>query len=175
MAHIENRRQRRFAGPVGSIGIVILVSVGCGSADANLHEVFGTKQVLEAVKSAERVEACRLAPESYHKASLAEYDFIGDPVRVSEADADALVAVLVDPATYLFDMAKGCLPVYGVGVRFIAGAEEVTVLFCFECDILTVYRGDQEVGGEDFDPARARFVAIMQRIFPKDEAIQALE
>ena len=165
---------RRFGACSFWTAIVLCWVLGCSSESADLNAVFGTKQVLDVVKRAERVEAFRLAPESFNKRSLAEYDIVGDPVPVSEADAEALAAILTDPATYKFDIAKGCDPEYGVGVRFLAGNEKVTVLFCFECDILTVYRGDAAVGGEDFDPARGRLVALVQRVFPDDEELREL-
>ena len=72
-------------------------------------------------------------------------------------------------------MAKGCEPVFGVGVTFARGEQSVDVLFCFECDILAVYQGGRGVGDEDFDPARTRLVRLVKKFFPADDVIQQLK
>jgi hypothetical protein len=147
-------------------------ATGCGKHGARLDEVFGSPSASDTVRHVDQIEAFRLAPASYYKASLAEYETVGKAVDVSGEDADRLVAILTDTGTYDFDIAKGCEPVYAVGVRFVAGDEAVTVLFCFECDILTVYEGDQVVGSGNFDAAHRNLAEIIKRIFPDDEGLR---
>jgi hypothetical protein len=85
-----------------------------------------------------------------------------------------LAALLLDPRSYVWNEAKGCDPLYGVRLEFKRKDETVDVIFCFECDILTVYHNGVAGSGEDFDPIRPALVPLMKEIFPKDGEIQSL-
>jgi hypothetical protein len=50
----------------------------------------------------------------------------------------------------------------------------VDVVFCFQCDILSVYQNGVAVASEDFDPIRPALVPLMKKLFPKDGEIQSL-
>jgi hypothetical protein len=94
---------------------------------------------------------------------------------VAEVDRVTLRDLLLDEGSYELEMAKGCEPVFGVGVSFMLGEQVVDILFCFECDILAVYQDGKVVGDEDFDPARTRLVRLVKKFFPDDNVIQQLK
>ncbi len=67
----------------------------------------------------------------------------------------------------------------GVGYRVWRGDEAVEVVLCFSCDELLVLSpkgadGSVHRAAEDFDPARARLVALAKQEFPADQDIQSL-
>ena len=152
---------------------VALTGSGCSSGD--LKDVFGNKQAMATVKNATSVKAYRLSPGSDFQKSLSDYKIAAGPVDVPDDLAAQLRQILLDATIYRWDEGKMCEPVYGIRIQFSEGDSTVDVLFCFECDILAVYHDGKVVGGEDFDDARSRLVAIVQKLFPDDEAIQSLE
>lgn len=93
---------------------------------------------------------------------------------VSAMQVDRFRAVLGDPKTYRFDSAKGCIPNYGVRVRF-ESVGTIEVNLCFECDVLAVTRDGKVVGGEDFDGGSNELRALVKELFPDDPAIQRLK
>ena len=155
---------------------------GCRQADdppavnfKKLKPVFGSQQVIDAIQSSTTAQAYRLAEESFYEQELSNYDRVGDSIEVAAADRVRLQKVLLDENSYELNSAKGCEPVFGVGLSFLTDKRTVDVLFCFQCDILVVYDNGKEVGGEDFDPVRPQLVAVMKNIFPGDEVIQQLK
>jgi hypothetical protein len=131
-------------------------------------------EVAALVKSPATVTAYRLSEGSTYRAKVADYKTMGDPVDVDGETKKQLAEVLIDPRAYLWDVAKGCDPLYGVRLEFKRKNETVDVVFCFECSILSVYRQGEAVASEDFDPIRPPLVAVMKKIFPKDGEIQSL-
>lgn len=148
---------------------------GCGCSSGDLKDVFGNEQAMATVKNATSVKAYRLPPGSYFQESLKDYKIVAGSVDVSDNIVSQLRKILLDASIYGWEFAKGCEPDYGVRIQFSDNDNTVDVLFCFECDILAVYHNGKVVGGEDFDNARSRLVAIVQKLFPDDEAIQSLE
>ncbi|MEE2989884.1 MAG: hypothetical protein VX715_04680 [Planctomycetota bacterium] len=140
-----------------------------------LLAVFGNQQVIETVWAASEVHAYRLADASFYQDDVSSYERSGEAVTLSEADRLQLRDLLLDEESYELEMAKGCEPVFGVGVTFARGEQRVDVLFCFECDILAVYQDGKGVGDEDFDPARTRLVKLVKKFFPADDVIQQLK
>ena len=140
-----------------------------------LEPLFGPGNAQLVVAKPTTVRAYRLADDSFYQADVADYEVISGPVDVGDELAMQAAALLLDPDSYLWDAAKGCEPVYGVRLEFVQGETTVDVAFCFDCDILSVYTQGKAVGGEDFDNIRPQLVGIMQKIFPKDEAIQSLK
>jgi hypothetical protein len=103
------------------------------------------------------------------------FEAISGPVPVDAATAAELRAIFADDSIYDWERAKGCEFDPGVAIRFTKTSASLDVLLCFHCDELAVYRGTTRVGGEDFDVARPRLVAIAKRLFPADDKIQALK
>jgi len=72
-----------------------------------------------------------------------------------------------------------CLPRPGVCVRFRQGSQVVDLLFCFECDLVSLAPTGQL--GEriqdrwiDFRVKRSPFTELVKEIFPNDAAIQGI-
>jgi hypothetical protein len=167
---------------------LLLLALGClltgchdepvGKAVVSSKElllIFGSQEVIDVVRASTDVHAYRLAEPGYYEADLVSYDRAGEPVRVAEVDRVMLRDLLLDEGSYELELAKGCEPVFGVGVSFVAREQAVDILFCFECDILAVYQDGKVVGDEDFDPARTRLVRLVKKFFPDDNVIQQLK
>lgn len=165
-----------------TLTILLLLLGGCqrpaeqpAVSSQELLAVFGSQQVIDTVHAASEVHAYRLADSSFYEDELSSYERSGEALTVSEADRLQLRDVLLDKESYELEMAKGCEPVFGVGVTFVKGERSVDVLFCFACDILVVYQDGKVVGDEDFDPARTRLVRLVKNFFPTDDVIQQLK
>ena len=141
---------------------------------SQLLPIFGSQQVIDIVQASTDVHAYRLADAGYYQDDLADYEHAGEPVRVPGADREILRDLLLDEGSYELEMAKGCEPVFGLGVSFARGEQAVDILFCFQCHILAVYQDGRAVGDEDFDPARTRLVTLVKKFFPNDGVIQQL-
>ena len=147
---------------------------GCGRPGGNLTAVFGSEYGIATIRNATTVKAFRIkSPAAQHEV-LSDYEMITGPLDVSESAASELRELLLDPAIYGWDTAKGCIPDFGVRIQFQRESDTVDVLLCFECDILTVFHIGKYVGGEDFDEAHSEFVAILKGLFKDDEVIQGL-
>ena len=93
------------------------------------------------------MKAFRLAsPSDYHE-SLSDYETTAGPIDVADAAASQLRTLLLDPSAYDWESAKGCIPDYGIRIQFQHETDEVDVLLCFACEILTVYYNGKVVGG----------------------------
>ena len=141
---------------------------------SELLSIFGSEQGIDIVQASTDVHAYRLADGSYYQDDLADYERAGEPVPVPEVDQVTLRDLLLDEGSYELEMAKGCEPVFGVGMSFASGGKAVDILFCFQCDILVVYQDGRAVGDEDFDPARTRLVTLVKKFFPNDNVIEQL-
>ena len=117
---------------------------------------------------------CQQAPETA-TTSQAVLKVLGGETVVDIIRSASLKRVLLDQQSYELLSAKGCEPIFGVGVTFEKGADTVDVLFCFQCDILVVYHHDEDVGGEDFDPVRPTLISVMKQTFVDDDVIQGLQ
>ena len=83
--------------------------------------------------------------------------------------------LLIDPDTYLWNVAKSCEFMPGVVLRLADAKTQVDVLICFSCDELEIYTNGKRAGHEDFDPRRADLLHVAKKLFPKDEKIQSLK
>ena len=140
-----------------------------------LKKLFGSAQAIDTIQNAETVNSYLLSPPSRYQKSFSDYKIAGDPVKLNDEQTSRLRAVLLSEKTYVWDVAKACEPLYGVRVEFQHESQSVDVLFCFECDILTVYENEKVADGEDFDPARDAFVTIFKEVFPEDDVVQSLK
>lgn len=151
--------------------------VGCGKDAVVIDQVF-TPAGTVVVGNAVRVEASRIErPVSDAAAEqLSNYKQLSEPIPVNASLATKLVKALTDPNTYSYlSDDKACLFNPGVRITFEDDrGESLDVLFCFECDVIAVYRDDKCVGGEDCDDGRAGLLDIMKQIFPNDPAIHAI-
>lgn len=164
-----------------ALALTLLAATGCrkGRADWRITQLFGGLGSVEVLKSPSRVEAFRIASEPGEapadRTSIGHYPATSAAVEVDAETSKELSTLLLDPDTYDFLRAKGCEFVPGVGLRLYREPSRVDIALCFSCDELMIFREGRRVGFEDFDAARPRLVAIVKRLFPDDEAIQALE
>lgn len=157
------------------VAVVLALTSGCTSRTEAYETVFGGEDAAAAVRDATTVEAYRLVAPSYFQQTLDKYEMASGPVPVPANLADQLKQLLLDPGSYDFTIAKGCVPDHGVRIEFVDGKRKIDVLLCFECRILSVYDNGQSAGGEDFDPINRQLIAIVKQLFPNDQAIQELQ
>jgi hypothetical protein len=155
--------------------VLTLAIAGCG--DPKFSKTWGSLE--STVRGATAVEAQLLDNpyDSEMDRSKIEYDWWkwkvkGKPVVVDAATAKQLADALLDEKSYYRGPPKACMPMPGVRVQFVKGAQTVVVLFCLECSMIFV-RGADHLGGDDYDPAKSGIVAAMKKIFPNNAAIQA--
>jgi hypothetical protein len=163
-------------------GLTLLLLTGCADTDPRVAALFGGQPTLDALKTAKSIEALRIDPKNYDetklndgKTGIAGYKITSEPVELSADQIKALVAILANPGTYSFDIAKGCEFQPGVALRTTAGKQEVIILLCYGCNELEIYVGGKKVGYEDTDNARGKLVALAKELFPKDDEIQSLK
>ena len=153
---------------------------GSGAVDARVVKLFGGQANIDAMQAADRAELYRIELRQPGGASegsplIAGYPMISGPHRIDERTQTEIVGLLLDSATYDFQMAKSYEFVPGVVVRFDLPGKSLDVVICFSCDELQIQVNGQRVGHEDFDNARGRLLAAVKRLLPEDAAIQKLE
>lgn len=137
-------------------------------------KLFG-KGAVEVLAKPDKVNAYRLPKKSYQVKTVKEFKMTTGPVALEKSLFSETSRVLLDSKSYQWDVAKGCLPDYGVRMEFIQGDKTADVFFCFGCDILTLYYQGKPIGGEDFDIVRPKLVSIVKKIFKDDKLIQELD
>lgn len=115
-----------------------------------------------------------VASGDYAGANAADYPVTKDLGSLPGDQIPELVSVLVDPKTYEWDHNKGCIVTPGVKLSFHSDGHRVDVLFCFECDILVVYRDGQYSSAGNFDFGRPQLVDFLKANFPHEPLIQSL-
>ncbi len=164
--------------------LLLILAIGCSArltpdrlrpvTSRVIEEVFGGSANYDIVKNSTSVTTCRMKvkPETLENN---EYSYDLRPFTlVSESQANQLRRILESPDAYEFDIAKGCIPRYGVKTRFEMPAGIVDVDFCFECGILTICRDGKSVGGGVFDPSKPLLVELVKQWFPEDAEIRSL-
>jgi hypothetical protein len=151
---------------------------------SKVAELFGGSDAFAILQQPSKVEAYRLngirgggSLTGYGQSKvLDDYAVISGPVPVPQELARQLASVLMSYNTYGWNYGKACDPIYGARLGFVdKEGHSVDVVFCFECDILAVYRDGKLVRGKDFDAARPHFVRAMKILFPQDKAMQSLK
>jgi hypothetical protein len=139
-------------------------------------KVFGGADTFRIFNTAETVTVSRLAPPA--KQGEDEFDptkyRVTATVPVPPATVQRLRAIFRNPSIYQLDSAKACIPHFGVRFTFQTREGIVALDLCFECAIFAVTRDGKPAGGEDFDSAAPRLLAISRALFPKDKALQEL-
>ena len=152
----------------------------CGRAGltSDVVALYGGKPNILAIQRPERVEAFRVQPEPSPIGSAAAmvgpHLATAGPVKVGDSALAELRSVLLDDATYMWDIAKACEFMPGVGFRFHESSAPLEVALCFSRDELAIWRAGRKLGSEDFDHARPRLVALVKQLFPDDPQLQSL-
>lgn len=160
-----------------ALGYVLLLSYLHYQGDAKIQQIFGGSQGISALNHAEQMQAFRVeAPPERNNSSNALEDFpiIKGPVAISQSDAQELLATLQDRNSYLWDLTKGCIIIPGVRFDFIHGNDRLSVLVCFQCDMVVNYLNGKIVGGGNTEKVRPILVRIARSLFPDDPKIQSL-
>jgi hypothetical protein len=161
-----------------ALGYILLLAYLHYQGNADLRRIFGGVNGLATLKHADRIEAYRIkTPDNginWNDASLLSFPTLNGPVSVSQIDAQTLVATLTDRNSYYWNARNGCIPVPAVRLDFVRGNDRLSVLLCFECDMLENFYNDKFVGGQNFDNVRPTLVQIVHKLFPDDPRIQLL-
>ena len=95
-----------------------------------------------------------------------EYPIVRDLGAVDKSQTSEFMDILLDTRSYDWsDGAVGCILIPGVRVAFSDGRRRIDILFCFECEILTVYVDGDPFSGADFTEGRGRIAAWFARNF----------
>jgi hypothetical protein len=163
-----------------ALGYILLLTYLHYQETAPLRRVFGGSAGWSILTDADRVEAYRIgqlpdkSSEAFSRAQIADFPILKGPVAVPATHVDTLKLTFQDFDTYGWKFAKGCIPSPGVRLDFIRSEQRLSVLLCFECDILSSYIDGKHVGGEDFDHARPVLVRTVRSLFPDDPIIQSI-
>jgi hypothetical protein len=165
-----------------AFGYVLLLAYlhyqgGSDIEDPDIQRLFGGPAGATTLKYVDRVEAYLIDDHAVAKegaVGLLRYPISKGPMLVSSPDATALKRALLDRNSYVWDVHKACMPAYGVRLDFIRSDHQVSVLLCFECEILSTYLDGKFVSVEDFDGARPTLGRIVRSTFPDDPKIQLL-
>jgi serine protease inhibitor len=140
-----------------------------------MKTLFGDKEAMNVVAKPTKVQAYRLADDSFTKPTVKDFKMKYGPVAVDDALAKSMSQLLLDDKSYKWNTGKNCDPSFGVRLEFIQGDKTTDVLICFDCDILGVYVNGKSVGEADFDNVHTPFAKLVKRMFPKDQEIQDLK
>jgi len=166
--HVFNREL--FTGPPLTVTNAAALLGPLPSPQQVVQDFLGGQAAYTAVANPDRVSAWLLSSSP----DAPETKTIRSPVMVlNPATAPLLSQALTDFNSYAWLRDKGCTPDYGVGLRFSKGAENVDVLWCYNCDHLQViYNGRS--ADKDCDAARPALVRAIQSVFPNDPVIRSL-
>jgi len=149
------------------------------SGDAAVSRLLGGEENVAMIRHSDSARATRLEwrePTANAPANIVD-DFpeIGDAVPLSAETVGRLAGELLDPAAYQWYAVRGCIPIYGVRVRFSRGSDSLDVYFCMECDLLAFVRNGRMVGAAAVGSrAHNLFAASFKSAFPQDPVIQGI-
>ena len=143
---------------------------------SDVVELYGGAASFAILNKPDNVVAYRLTPFLLESdpMTLSDFPISKGPIAVHDEIAVKLAVALSDPRSYWWDLAKLCVPTYGVRLTFEADGGALDILLCFECNILAIFSDGTEIGGEDFDYMRPVLVQAVKQIFPDDVELQAL-
>ncbi len=144
---------------------------------SSVTRMYGGADGLRTVTQPTKVEAFRLKPNfKYDDTAFTDpnnnYDVIAGPVSVPENIVNELGTSLVSTQSYEWDIAKGCMPQFGVRLSFQRESDQMDVYLCLDCQILSVMRNGSVTGGGNFDPMNATLVRVAKSLFPNDPEIK---
>jgi hypothetical protein len=104
----------------------------------------------------------------------------GALVGLSPQQIQIIQNLLGKPSSYHWGIGNNCIPDYGVLFNFRLQGHDVHVAFCFKCNLIGVFDGDDDSAEQinikdQFDPMRSQLIALAKEIFPNDKEIQGLK
>jgi len=130
----------------------------------------GGQEVLAAVRSAPAVQVQRVDspdPSTYAEGERPPILELGKPFPVPAEAAAELRKILTEGRTYLAPP-KRCRFRANVRYLFEGTGSPVSLVLCFGCGELEVWRDGQMLAFSPFDAAYGRLLAVSQRLFPDD-------
>lgn len=162
--------------------LLFVFAIAVCAAHAGVEErmigVLGSRENLEIIRQAERVEACPLIIDwdASGKDGKGMISSEGSYLTVGESDAALFKTRLLAPSSYTWGgEEKDCMPDYHLRIRFHRGGSRVDVDFCFGCDILEFHHGTKVFGHKDFDPVSKELFSVFLRLFPADPTMRLLK
>lgn len=144
--------------------------LGVDPTPAELMAKIVTPEAYKVIEKPDEIEAWLLTsnPDGSPKK-----DRVG-PVKIPAALAVKFSSALLDFDSYnSWDISKGCITDDGARLRLKKGEDEVHVSFCFECDILTISRGEFH-RAINFDQGHNRFADLFLELFPEDSVVRGI-
>ncbi len=130
----------------------------------------GGQEVLAAVRSAPVVQVQRVDspdPSTYAEGERPPLLELGKPFPVPTGDAVKLRKILMEGRTYLAPP-KRCRFRANVRYFFEGSGSPVSVVLCFGCGELEVWRDAKMLAFSPFDSAYGKLLGVTQRLFPDD-------
>lgn len=144
--------------------------------DPDLNELsastaLGGKDVFATIRDAETVTAQRIDSTAQEQGPQIVTE-LGAPFTVPSSEAAALKKAFTQGKTFL-SPSKNCKFRANVRYSFATSKDKVSLVLCFGCGELEVWRGSELVSFGPFDGGYANILAITKQLFPKDEFIAA--
>ena len=146
-----------------ALGYILLLAYLHYQGDAEIRRLFGGSPGISALNHADRIEAYRVevpADRNTSSNALEDFPIIKGPMPILQSDADTLLAILQDRNSYVRDVKKGCLFVPEVRLDFIRDNDRLSVLLCFQCDMIVSYLNGKLIGGRNTEKVRPTLVKI---------------
>jgi len=120
------------------------------------------------------VDVCILVPKEQEQTkSWREQTYTeGDYKTMPSDSVNVLVGALTVDASYKWDAAKFCIPVFNARVRFSKGGHILLVDFAFECAVIRLTYDGQRYSGGAIDGANERIFKLLEALFPHDQTIR---
>jgi hypothetical protein len=157
---------------------ILLLAYLHHTTEADIQRFLGGSVALSAFRNANRVDAYRIEkpadPSAWSGSRLEDFSVTKGPVPVSSENVQTLRRTLQDRNLYNLHMTKGCIPLPGVRLDFTHDDERLSVLLCFECDLVQNFLNGKLVGGGNSDNMRPSLLHVVRALFPDDQKIQSL-
>lgn len=144
--------------------------------DLSVSMALGGRDVLEAMRSATTIRAQRVdsLPPGEGPGDPSQLLELAPPFALSAPEIATLQGILNKKETYLA-AAKRCR--FRANVRYFLGEHDppLSLVLCFGCGELQVWRGRELVSFSPFDSAYAELLAQAQRLFPNDAFLASFD
>ena len=130
--------------------------------DPRIADFLG-RSFLAVVRGADRVESFHLGGRGAGGHSIQSFAVLGQGRDLTPAQIARLRALILDPASYLFDTSKRCPFIADVGFVFHRGSETASVALATRCKLWS-FAPAADPGRpaiEDFDPAAAALTPLI--------------
>ncbi len=160
--------------------VLVLGSAVAAENPTSVPQLFGTPENLRLVRDADSVDACIL--RHIEPATRADGSIDRSTERYEETaffplppnTSSALPYLLLDERTYDWKSAGGRRPQFYARLRFHRGKDVLAIDFCFLCQVLSLSRGDTELGHANFSGNADLLLLAFRNIFPDDEPLKLL-